>query len=47
VNKVMELFSSKGGTNLGAMLEGLAQTQAGADVLSAVKGKLNGNGAHA
>ncbi len=29
VNNVMELFSSKGGTNIGAMLEGLAQTEQG------------------
>lgn len=47
VTKVMELFSSKGGTNVGAMLEGLAQTEAGAEVLAAVKGKLNGDGKHA
>lgn len=33
VNNVMDLFSSKGGTDLGAMLEGLAQSDYGQKVL--------------
>lgn len=37
VKTVMDLFSSAGGTNIGAMLEGLAQTETGAAIL----GKLN------
>lgn len=37
VSKVMDLFSAKGGTNLGAMLEGLAQSEIGKDLLEKVK----------
>ena len=33
VTKVMELFSAKGGTEIGAMLEALAQTEQGATLL--------------
>lgn len=43
ITSVRDLFSSKGGTSIGAMLEGLAQTEQGQNVLSAIKGKgLNG-----
>ena len=51
VSKVMDLFSSKGGTELGAMLEGLAQTEAGGKLIDTVMGtkvvsaKTKGNGA--
>jgi len=38
VNKVMDLFTAKGGTNLGAMIEGLAQTDIGKDILNKVSG---------
>lgn len=34
LNSVMDLFSSKGGTELGAMLEGLANTDKGQELLS-------------
>lgn len=34
VSKVMDLFSSKGGTELGGMLEGLAQTSTGKELLN-------------
>jgi len=34
VNSVMDLFTSKGGTNLGAMIEALRQTPGGEDLLS-------------
>lgn len=46
VNKVMDLFSSKGGTGVGAMLEGLAQTEQGEALLKKLKGNSNG-AAHA
>ena len=36
VTNVMDLFSSKGGTELGAMLEGLAQTEQGQSLLKKV-----------
>lgn len=42
VAKVMDLFSSKGGTSIGAMLEGLANTEQGEKLLGAVKEKLIG-----
>lgn len=38
LNGVMDIFSSKGGTELGAMLEGLAQSEKGQAVLSALTG---------
>lgn len=41
VTKVMDLFSSKGGTNIGSMLEALSQTESGAEILSTLKGKLS------
>lgn len=48
VTKVMDLFSAKGGTQIGAMLEGLAQTEEGKGLLTKVfKGKNNGAGANA
>jgi flotillin len=40
INSVGEFFSSKGGTNLGAMVEAFAQTEVGEKLLS----KVNGNG---
>lgn len=44
VKDAMDLFTSKGGTQLGAMVEAFAQTPAGATIIK----KLNGNGeAHA
>lgn len=55
LNSVMDLFSSKGGTEIGAMLEGLAQTDKGQELIAKVtgttnkksaNGKANGNGAH-
>lgn len=39
VSKVMDLFSSKGGTNVAGMLEGLAQSDEGSKLLDAIKGK--------
>lgn len=39
VKNVMELFSSKGGTEIGSMLEGLAQTETGQALLGKVVGK--------
>lgn len=36
VNSVRELFSAKGGTSVGAMLEGLAQTEHGEKVIGAI-----------
>ncbi len=39
MNNVMDLFTSKGGTNIGAMLEGLAQTDQGKTLLSKIKPK--------
>lgn len=36
IGDVMELFSSKGGTSIGAMLEGLAQTEQGKSFLSKI-----------
>jgi flotillin len=38
VKNVMELFSSKGGTELGSMLEGLAQTETGQALVSTLTG---------
>lgn len=43
VTKVMDLFTSKGGTQLGAMVEALKQTPAGAAIVSRLAG--NGTGA--
>ena len=48
VGSVMELFSANGGTKLGAMLEGLAQTEQGAAIINKVAStanKLDGAGA--
>ena len=39
LKNVMDLFSSKGGTELGSMLEGLAQTEKGAELIGKVLGK--------
>lgn len=39
VTGVMDLFTSKGGTSLAGMLEGLAQSDLGKDVISKVTGK--------
>lgn len=39
LSNVMELFSSKGGTELGSMLEGLAQTETGEKLISTLIGK--------
>ena len=36
LTNVMDLFSSKGGTEVGAMMEGLAQTEKGQQLLTAV-----------
>jgi flotillin len=47
LKNVMDLFSSKGGTELGGMLEGLAQTPAGQALISKVVGapeSTNGSG---
>jgi flotillin len=44
VSKVMDLFTSKGGTQLGAMAEAFAQTPAGAALLE--KAGVKGNGTH-
>lgn len=44
VTKVMDLFSSKGGTSVGAMLEGLAQTDEGKALLGKIKPAANGVG---
>jgi flotillin len=38
LTNVMDLFSSKGGTELGAMLEGLAQTESGQQLIRKVMG---------
>lgn len=38
VKNVMDLFSSKGGTSMGAMLEGLAQTEKGKAVVDVITG---------
>jgi flotillin len=38
VNKVMDLFSSKGGTEIGAFVEALAQTEQGAALLERMNG---------
>jgi flotillin len=43
ITKVMELFSAKGGTEIGAMLEALAQTDEGKTLL----GRIGANGASA
>lgn len=42
LNNVMELFSSKGGTNIGAMLEAFSQTETGQKVIDSI-GKRAGN----
>lgn len=42
LNGVMDLFSSKGGTELGAMLEGLANTDKGQELLSKFMGSQTG-----
>lgn len=39
VSSIRDIFSAKGGTSIGAMLEGLAQTHEGKAILSAVQGK--------
>lgn len=39
LSNVMELFSSKGGTELGSMLEGLAQTETGEKLIGTLLGK--------
>lgn len=39
LNNVMDLFSSNGGTKVGAMLEALAQTETGSDLLSKLTNK--------
>ncbi len=39
VNKVMDLFTSKGGTNLAAMVEGLAQSPLGENILKHLTGR--------
>lgn len=46
MKSVMDLFSSKGGTEIGAMLEGLAQTEKGQEFLTLAASALqkNGNG---
>lgn len=49
IKNVMELFSAKGGTEIGAMLEGLAQTGKGQELIEKFTGSkkkqlLNGNG---
>lgn len=44
VKSVMDLFTSKGGTQIGAMMEAVAQTPVGASVLGAFK---NGSDKHA
>jgi flotillin len=38
MNSLLDIFSSKGGTNLGAALEGLAQTEVGGALLNKVTG---------
>ena len=40
LNSVMDLFSSQGGTQVGAMLEGLAQTETGQAVINKVVGSV-------
>lgn len=35
----MDLFTSKGGTQIGAMLEALSQTEKGKNLLSTLSGK--------
>lgn len=47
VTKVMDLFSAKGGTSMGAMLEGLAQTDEGKNLLNKLKPANGAGGAHA
>ncbi len=50
LNSVMDLFSSKGGTEVGAMLEALSNTETGEKLVGKLignKAKGNGNGAHA
>ncbi len=39
VNNVMDLFTSKGGTAIGSMLEALSQTEKGENLLSTITGK--------
>lgn len=46
LNNIAELFTSKGGTKIGAMVEGLAQTPAGAAVLAQLGVETKPNGAH-
>ena len=41
VSGVMDLFSSKGGTNMGAMLEGLANSEQGKNLIAKFTGKKN------
>jgi flotillin len=41
VNKIMDIFSSKGGTEIGGMLEGLAQTEQGKNLLAKILEKKN------
>ncbi len=42
LNSVMDLFSSKGGTELGAMLEGLSNTDTGKELVNKVLGTTGG-----
>lgn len=44
VSKLASVVSSAGGTNLGAMLEGLGQTEDGKALINSVIGRLAGNG---
>lgn len=41
VNSVMDIFTSKGGTNLGAMLEGIAQSDEGSKLLNLIANKIS------
>ncbi len=40
IKNVMDIFTSKGGTNIGAMLEGFAQTETGEKILGNLKKKM-------
>lgn len=44
ITSVRDLFSPKGGTNIGGMLEGLAQTDAGKALLDRISPSSNGHG---
>lgn len=43
ITKLSNVVSSAGGTNIGAMLEGMMQTESGAALVNSVIGKLGGN----